>query len=102
MGTKLCNLHIYNPDRREYSVASAYSVVRIAEDWDTIYENEQELNYNKMAKLAKDISKELNAPVISVNYFDDDVFELNVIVAGKKEAYYCVNYNGIFSKKIPR
>lgn len=101
MGTKLCNLHIYNPDKRAYSVAPGYSVVRVADGWDTVYEDEMTLNFNKLAKMAKDLSKELNTPVISVNYFDDDVFELNVNVEGKKAAFYSINYGRVFSKKVP-
>ena len=100
MGAKFFNLHIYNPDRREYSVTPGYSVVRIAEGWDTIYEEEPVLNFNKLAKLARDLSKELNKPVISVTYFDDGVFELNVTEDGKKTAYYLVKYSGTFSKKV--
>ena len=101
MGTKLCNLHIYNPDKRAYSVAPGYSVVRVADGWDTVYEDEMTLNFNKLAKMARDLSKELNTPVISVNYFDDDVFELNVNVKGKKAAFYSINYGRVFSKKVP-
>lgn len=87
MGTKLCNLNIYNPEKKAYELEAGYSVVHIADGWDTILEEEMVLNYNKMARIARRLSKELDSPAITVNYFDDDVFMLDIYKDGKKAAY---------------
>ncbi len=101
VGTKLCNLNIYNPEKKPYELEAGYSVVHIADGWDTILEDEMVLNYNKMARIARKFSKELNSPAITVNYFDDDVFILDITKDGKKAAYHVVKYDNSFSKKIP-
>ncbi|WP_143063979.1 hypothetical protein [Butyrivibrio fibrisolvens] len=101
VGTKLCNLNIYNPEKKPYELEAGYSVVHIADGWDTILEDEMVLNYNKMARIARRLSKELNSPAITVNYFDDDVFILDITKDGKKAAYHVVKYDNSISKKIP-
>lgn len=101
VGTKLCNLNIYNPEKKAYELEAGYSVVHIADGWDTILEDEMVLNYNKMARIARRLSKELDSPAITVNYFDDDVFMLDIYKDGKKAAYHVVKYDKYFSKKIP-
>ena len=101
MGTKLCNLNVYNPENKEYSLDSGYSIIHIVDNWDTIIEKEPANNFNKIAKVARDISKEIDAPVITATYFDDDIFELSVTVDGKKSAYYTVTHGRTISKKIP-
>ncbi|SFB35367.1 hypothetical protein SAMN05216249_12423 [Acetitomaculum ruminis DSM 5522] len=100
MGMKLCNMNIYNPDKKEYKVPAGYSIYNIADGWDTILEDEAEFDFDAMAKIGKKLSKELALPVVTVMYFDDDIFELYVTKEGKKVAYHDVRIGNHFTKKI--
>ncbi|SFB38791.1 hypothetical protein SAMN05216249_1314 [Acetitomaculum ruminis DSM 5522] len=100
MGMKFCNMNIYNPDKREYEVPAGYSKVNIVKDWDTILEDESELDFKKMEKTSRKLSKELGQSIITVFYFDDDYFELFVTLDGKKAAYHDVRVGNHFTKKI--
>ena len=101
MGTKFCNMNIYNPSNMEYILPAGYSIKKIVNGWDTILEDECEIDFKKMEKIAKTLSKDLNTSVITVNYFDDDIFELYVTVDGRKAAYSCVSIDDRISKKVP-
>ena len=101
MGTKLCNLNIYNPEKRSYTLDSDYTVVHIAEGWDTVLEVESNMDFKKIEKAAKTISKEIGEPVIVVIYFDDDIFELHATIDGKTAGFYRIN-QGTYSKGVPK
>lgn len=100
MGNKFCNINIFNPEKKKYTVSKKYRVLNVIDDWDTIVEKNYDLDFGGLIKLAKELSHELDLPVFSVTYFDDDIFELHKYYAGKKVAYHVVSVDGIFSKRI--
>ena len=101
MGTTFCNIHIYNPEKAEYKLKKGYSKYSLADGWETILEDESKFDFKALLKTAKAISKEISQPVLSVTYFDDDSFELQLIIEGSRKAYYLINESGIFKKNIP-
>jgi len=98
MGTSLCNLNVYNPDKKEYDPGKEYFVANIVEDWDTILENEHEHDFDRICNLAVSLSKSLDTNIVTTIYFDDDIFELSIYSSGKKKAYYYNEYGRIESK----
>lgn len=100
MGMSLCNLQIYNPERKEYKIKEGYILSHVVEGWDTVMECDGKYDLYRLARLARELSSELNTPVVSVYYFDDDEFELTSTVDGKKAASFSLGHLGRSSKKL--
>lgn len=100
MGMSLCNLQIYNPERKEYKIKEGYILSHVVEGWDTVMECDGKYDLYRLARLARELSSELNTPVVSVYYFDDDEFELTSTVYGKKAASFSLGHLGRSSKKL--
>ncbi|OAS21568.1 hypothetical protein [Paenibacillus oryzisoli] len=69
-----------------------YYLGQITSDW-TILLNE-EFNWESIADFAAGLSKHITLPLISVGYFDDDVFELNVFNNGQQITKILVSSEG--------
>ncbi|KRE64165.1 hypothetical protein [Paenibacillus sp. Soil750] len=69
-----------------------YYIGQITTDW-TILLNE-EFNWESIADFAAGLSRHITLPLISVGYFDDDVFELNVFNNGQQITKILVSSEG--------
>ena len=73
MGTSFQNVQIHNPGHKmEYDLEEEYSVEHLVEDWDTIFEDSIETEFEEVREEAVRLSERVNTPVISINYFDDN------------------------------
>ena len=93
MGTTLCNLNVYNPEKKDYDPGKEYLKVHIAEGWDTILENDDDHDFDRICKLAASLSKSLDTNIVTTMYFDDDIFDLVIYSSGKKKAFYHTGYD---------
>ncbi|MBO4911573.1 MAG: hypothetical protein J5504_02520 [Butyrivibrio sp.] len=98
MGTTLCNINLYNPNKAEYDAGKEFCIAHITENWDTILEVDNEHNFDRISKLAASLSKSLDTNAVVTVYFDDDIFGLDVYAAGKVKAFYHSGYEGIETK----
>ena len=100
MGTTLCNINLYNPDKTEYNAGENFTIVNVTEDWDTILETDDERDFDRISKLAATLSGALDTNAIVTIYFDDDVFGIDVYARGKMKAFYHNTYDGYESKNV--
>lgn len=101
MGMTFCNMNLYNPEKKSYDLEEGLEAVRITEDWDTIIESDDERDFDRISKLAKDLSKSLDTNAVVTIYFDDDIFGLDVFSGGAMKAFYHITYEGTESKNVP-
>lgn len=90
MGTTFMNLQL-KAGREEIPkdrLFSGYVVRQTAEEWSSVFETGGGLEWGKLCKLGRSLSKELDIPVIAVSYFDDDEFSMSLIQGGKTAASY--------------
>lgn len=92
MGTTLCNINLYNPEKKEYDPGEELYVAHIRDGWDTILEEDDERDFDRISKLAATLSKSLNTTAIVTIFFDDDVFGLDVYSDGDVKAFYHSSY----------
>ena len=93
MGTTLCNLNVYNLEKKDYDPGKEYLKVNITEDWDTILENDDDHDFDRICKLAASLSRSLDTNIVATTYFDDDIFDLEIYSSGKKKAFYHTGYD---------
>lgn len=74
------------------SEEEVYYIGRITEDWTILLSDE--FNWESIADFAAELSNYITLPLISVGYFDDDVFELNVFNNGQQITKLLVSSEG--------
>ncbi len=94
MGTTLSNLHIYDvePERVKPLLTGGYTVLGISKGWTSVFS--PAFREKGADTLAKKVSKQTGAPVLSFYYFDDDLLALTLFQAGKWSAGYCMQASG--------
>ena len=100
MGTTLCNINLYNPEKTVYDAGEDFTVVHVTEDWDTILETDNERDFDRISRLAASLTEALDTNAVVTIYFDDDVFGIDIYASGKMKAFYHNTYEGYESKNI--
>lgn len=90
MGTTFINLQIKaRPEEiPEDRLPSGYVVRQTAEEWSSVFETGGSFEWGKLCKLGRNLSREMDIPVIAVSYFDDDEFSMSLFLQGKLTASY--------------
>ncbi len=102
MGMSFRNIQIYNPGHEmKYDLEDDFCIEYLDSNWDTVMEDSLDTDYDAVKEEAVRLSERLDAPVISVYYFDDMIFEMEILVAGKTVAYHLVDDEGMETKNIP-
>lgn len=93
MGSKFCNLNIRDGDQAAVEARCSGSAVwAVSPDWITVVNDE--LDWDEVRKLAKDLSKDW--PVLYTEYFDDDFVDFSAYKDGKRAARYVpAEYEGV-------
>lgn len=101
MGTTFTNLQVKIKDRAvlEELLPSELYYLQTAEEWFTVLEKDGRHDFDRMSKLGRRLSKAAEGPVIVVHYFDDDIFELYLLVGGKIQGSYRANTSGNYCVK---
>ncbi|MBH5318766.1 hypothetical protein I6N90_13245 [Paenibacillus sp. GSMTC-2017] len=89
MGSKFGSIHIFTEKEVEAisileSMIEDIQVTSSSSGWTSIYG--ESLQWGTASPAAVKLSKNIHFPVLSVEYFDDDVLEIHLIQAGKKIA----------------
>lgn len=98
MGTTFINLQIkarYEEIPKD-RIPFGYVLIQTAEEWSAVFETNGSVEWGKMCKLGRNLSKELEVPVIVVRYFDDDEFFMSLLLLGKVTASYQANVDRNF------
>ena len=90
MGTTFTNLQVKIKDRAvlEELLPSELYYLQTAEEWFTVLEKDGRHDIDRMTRLGRRLSKAAEGPVMVVHYFDDDLFELYLLVRGKRLGSY--------------
>ena len=101
MGTTFTNLQIRISDQNilEEQLTSEFYYLQTAEEWYTVLEKDSEHDFDRMTKLGRQLSKTAEGPVLLVHYFDDDVFELQLLSKGNKLGSYQAEISRNFCRK---
>ena len=101
MGTTFTNLQMKTEDQAtlEKLLPSELYYLQTAEEWITVLEKDGRHDFERMTQLGRRLSKTTEGPVLVVHYFDDDIFELYLLVKGKTLGSYKVNTSGNFCQK---
>ena len=101
MGTSFRNIQIHNPGHKmEYDLEEEYCIEHLVEDWDTIFEDSCETEFEEVREEAVRLSERVYTPVISISYFDDMLFAIEVLVNGESAAYHFVGDEGVDTKNV--
>ncbi|WP_022760964.1 hypothetical protein [Butyrivibrio sp. AD3002] len=101
MGTSFRNIQVYNPGHKnQYELEEDYCIEHLTPDWDTIFEDNLETEFEDVREEAVRLSERLDTPVISISYFDDMLFAIEVLEGGKSTAYHFVGDEGMDTKNI--
>ena len=101
MGTSFRNIQIYNPGHKmNYDLEEEYCIEHLVPDWDTIFEDSVETDFAEMREEAVMLSERVDTPVISINYFDDMLFAIEVLEGGESVAYHFVGDEGVDTKNV--
>jgi len=95
MGTSLGNLHVYKGKQEEVKEAlhqGEYVVADISKEWTSVFC--REFRDGDTEKAAKGLSKTLAEPILSFQYFDDDIISLVLFKEGRISAQFRMAYTG--------
>lgn len=99
MGTSFRNIQIYNQGHKmKYDIEEDFCIEHLAADWDTILEDSLENDFAEIREEAVMLSERVDTPVISINYFDDMLFAIEVLENGESVAYHFVGDEGMDTK----
>lgn len=88
MGTTLATIHAYKQKLQAVQdILPSACVRQISEDWTSVLDIEP----GDSEKLARKLSKALEAPAMAFNCFDDDLISLKLYSQGKLSAQYIMN-----------
>ena len=101
MGTTFTNLQIKTEDHEVLVklLPSELYCLQTAEEWFTVLEKDSRHDFKRMTSLGRRLSKAVEGPVLVVQFFDDDIFELYLLVKGKTLGSYRANASGNFCMK---
>ncbi len=102
MGTSFRNMQVYNPGHNNhYDVDEAFCVEHLAPDWDTILDDDFSDEFEEIRDAAVSLSEDIEQPVISISYFDDMLFALEVLEKGDSVAYHFVGDEQMDTRNVP-
>ena len=98
MGTKFANIQVKSASYEAVKTLFPKSIVRVlSPDWVTVVD--EVFEWGTVEKEARRISKKLQEPVLTVEYFDDDFVQFTVYAHGKQMAKHIpASYEGVEAK----